>query len=122
MTLDEAQARGEWLPEGWEWVDDSHERVGRDSFGAWDRKHNILVYLSLPEWRCPYCAGDRWTGSPCSGDFLDEDARKKMHWEWVLKQRDTTTVKIHGYAAPKNVIDMVWNRYMHQTGTAGHEG
>ena len=107
-----AQERGEWLPEGWEWVDDTHERVPRDSLGAWDREHDVVVFVIPPPWSCPYCGEtDRLMGSCTTVDFMPEGARGEMLAEWRGRQRRGAVLGVHGVGAPKVVFDMVWNRW-----------
>lgn len=112
-----ARAIGDWLPEGWEQVDEwRHSRLGRGSVGAFDQEHNILVYVVPPEWTCPYCGTTDRLASPCtSSDFLDDETRADMLLKWKIKQRDGAVLKVRGHGvpgAPKVIFDMVWNRWV----------
>jgi hypothetical protein len=108
----EAQKRGEWLPEGWAWVEDDHPRIPSDGFGAWDEQHNILVYVAPPVWACPYCGADRLTGGPCAGDYMDAGARGEALDTWRHERATRTVLRVHGYGAGKVIFDMVWNRFV----------
>lgn len=41
--LRQRKARGQWLPDGWEWKE-NHRGAPEGAVAAWDRKHNIVVY------------------------------------------------------------------------------
>jgi len=108
----EAMERGDWLPEGWAFVDDSHDRVPRDSLGAWDEKHNILVWVRPPPWTCWGCGTSKRMSSCGCVDFLDEATQAEMRDKWCHAQRDGAIMKVHGVGAPKVVFDMVWTRWL----------
>ena len=116
-----AMARGDWLPEGWEWVDEhSHDRIPRDSVGAWDRKHNILVWVRPPEWTCWGCGTTDRLSSTCTAtDFLEMESQQEIYREWAGKVVQDAILKVHGVGARKIIFDMVWNRYWHKLWNGG---
>lgn len=101
------------LPTGWAWVDENHHRVPRDSVGAWDEKHNILVYVEPPPWTCPWCGTKERMSSSCMhADFLGESDRRAIYDKWVKKTVEQSIMKMHGYGAPKAIFDLVWDHYL----------
>lgn len=110
-----AMERGDWLPDGWTWVDDLHHRVPRDSVGAWAEQPNILVWVRPPEWTCWKCGTKDRLDSPClATDFLGLEDQREKYNEWVWAQLEGAILQVHGVGAPKVIFDMVWNRWVHR--------
>lgn len=72
------------LPEGWVFVDDSHNQVVRDGLGAFHEGDHLLVWVRPP----------------------------KQEKEAVLCV--TAWVKKHDVGAPKIIFDRVWDRWTTQ--------